>query len=198
MSSRQRIVVFLGWIAAACLALATFVLSGLYRDSRTEADLARQQHAIDQVNLRLSQNQLEAERIVFRQELQDALARSTPAADAGAMRPKIILLNPATPTPAPAAIQAVLILDSAGRQGVFQAAQMPAPPAGQVYQLWLFTAVTDQPVGAGTFLPEGPAGAVRHAFTLTPASAGVTRWLVTLAPAPEGSAAPGPAVCSGG
>jgi len=60
---------FLPWAIAAGFALGTVWFAQLYVASRSEAELLRSQAALTEISLRSSQQQLEAERIIIRQQL---------------------------------------------------------------------------------------------------------------------------------
>lgn len=62
---------FLPWSLAACLALAAAGLGSLYVSERAAATRYRQQHALADVALQSTRQQLEAERLVTRRQLQD-------------------------------------------------------------------------------------------------------------------------------
>jgi anti-sigma-K factor RskA len=66
--------VWIPWAAAACLAVTSAWLGQLYLTSRSEALLLRDQQTLAEFELKSAQHQLEAERLVARQELATATA----------------------------------------------------------------------------------------------------------------------------
>ncbi len=63
---------------------------------------------------------------------------------------------------------------------MFYASNLPAPPAGKDYQLWIIAGST--PKSEGVFPVDGKGGAV-HVLPEVPAAAGVSAFAVTLEPA---------------
>jgi hypothetical protein len=68
------------WAVAICFGFATAWLADLYVTSRAENALLRDQLSLAELELQHIQNQLEAERIVNRRELADALGKTQQAA----------------------------------------------------------------------------------------------------------------------
>jgi hypothetical protein len=82
------------------------------------------------------------------------------------------------------------VLWSRTRGVVLSGSQLPAPPAGARYQLWLLTRT--QPVDAGSFVPDGNGGVTWATDTLPDRGMTVTGAAVTLEPstgAPQRSTA---------
>ena len=70
---------FLPWAAAACLALAAAWFGQRYLSTRSEAVMLQDQKTLAELELKSTRNQLEAERIVVRQQLADLTAQSADA-----------------------------------------------------------------------------------------------------------------------
>ncbi len=63
---------FLPWATAACFALTAAWLGQLYLSSRSDAERLHQGHALAELSLKSTQQQLEAERILARRQITDA------------------------------------------------------------------------------------------------------------------------------
>ena len=71
----------LPWILAVCFGLAAIWLAKLYMSDRVENALLRDQLRLAEMESQAIHNQLEAERIVERRQLADALRKTQPAPD---------------------------------------------------------------------------------------------------------------------
>jgi hypothetical protein len=69
----------LPWILAVCFGLAAIWLAELYMSGRVENALLHDQLRLTEMESQAIRNQLEAERIVERRQLADALGQAQPA-----------------------------------------------------------------------------------------------------------------------
>lgn len=139
-SSSSAALAWLGWAAAAGLAIVALWLGQLYFTAHTENSLLRQEQALAHAALRSSQNQLEAERILNQRQLEDAAQRLSQLeqqlqADHNPDRWQTALLTP--PPGHPSSSRGVAVWISASHEGVLQVEGLPATSADEVYKLWL-------------------------------------------------------------
>jgi anti-sigma-K factor RskA len=151
----------LPWAIAACFALAAAWFGRLYVASNLEAEQLRLQFAFAEVALRSTQQQVEAERIVSREQVaQLDVANLKIAAIASLMKNS------------PEA-HAVAVWNPARQEGVFALEKMPPLAPDQRLELWVVEAKEGaKPVSAGVldvrtgelmrvrFKPTAPVGAV--------------------------------------
>ena len=130
--SRIELPPWLPWATTACLAALVACLGELWIIEKTRSQLLREEAALAEADLKGSQNQLEAERIVNARALAGLRAA---AADRDAL--EIALLLPAEGTRAPAGAFGVVAWDRAGRRALLRLKGMPAQAPGRDYQLWL-------------------------------------------------------------
>ena len=221
MSRTFRVPSFVPWAAAACVAVVAAWFTQLYSTSRTEVSLFRDQQALADLALRSTRNQLEAERIVTRQqlaELNQQNSSSTRAlADAeaqlanaraqiatlarplktggGAASFTIITLTSRLDQP-PQAL-AVAVWDQVRQEGVLKVEKLPALASDQDYQLWVVDPQYPAPVDGGVFTIDAQTGDARIRFTARQPVKTVNALAVTRERKGGVPKAEGPCVCWG-
>lgn len=195
---------WLPWAAAACLALSTAWLGQLYYASRSETSLLRDQQALADVELKSARNQIEAERIIAKQEAstgtaqlaateeklklaQDQidlankrlLAMETKAkSDANLANFKITTLASLLGN-SPQAL-AVAVWNPARQEGVLRVEKLPALAADKDYQLWVVDPQYPAPVNGGVFTVDPETGEARVNFKASKPIATVAKFAVSL------------------
>jgi hypothetical protein len=137
--SRYELPAWLPWATTACLAALVACLGELWIIERMRSRLMRDQAGLADAALKATENQLEAERIVNRSELEGL---RVPAPPRSALRVALLVPPGGAPQAQRPALGAVA-WDPSEARGQVAIAPAPEPPAGVGYELWL----------------EGPAGA---------------------------------------
>ncbi len=185
------------WAIAAGLALGTGWLAQLYFGSRSEADLFRNQAALAEISHQSSRQQLEAERIIAKQQLTTLQQQVTStAAQLAESRGQVARLTNDLKTQgdlaslkitalasmlnnSPKAI-AVAVWDPAKQEGVLKVEQLPALLPNQDYQLWVVDPQYPNPVDGGVFTVDAQTGAARMPFKARQPVGAVSAFAVTL------------------
>ena len=173
----------LPWAAAAGFALLATWFGQRYFVSRTEADLLKTEQQLADYALRSARNQLEAERIVSRRQLENATTQIA-ALDARLKR-EADLANFKITTLAsmlnnsPQAV-AVAVWNPLKQEGVLQVAKLPALAADKDYQLWVVDPQYPNPVDGGVFTVDPQTGEARMQFKAKQPVATVAAFAVTL------------------
>jgi hypothetical protein len=162
---------WLPWIIAAGFAVISAWLGQFALVTREQNALLQDRQTFADFERRTAQNQLEAERIIARHEI--AGLRS---GDPGSF--EISLLSP--PSDHSAIAFAAVAWNPATRQGVLQVTNLPAPPAGQRYRLWITDQKKPVPVDAGDVAIDAATGAARVAFHLGGPAGAVPRFTLRL------------------
>jgi hypothetical protein len=146
--------VFLPWALAAGFAALTIWLGQALLTTRKEAESQQTEARLNELALRESRNQMEAERIVLDRRLTDATKQLAGANGLANLR--ITALLPGSD--APASSLAVAVWDPLRQEGVLALEKLPAPPADQDYQLWLVDSSGQHPAKGGVFAPNADGG----------------------------------------
>jgi len=200
--------ILLPWAAAACLALAAAWSGRLYWSARSEAALLRDQQRLAGLELRSTRNQLEAERIVSRQQLAETRLQLAEVdrqlADSGRQLAdltrkirsegslaqfKIAVLASMLGN-SPQAL-AVAVWDPAKQEGVLSVSKLPAAARDRDYQLWVIDPQYPAPVSGGVFTVDAARGDARVNFRAERPVKSIAKFAVSVerkggVPAPEG------------
>jgi Anti-sigma-K factor rskA len=128
-------------LAAAGLALFAGLTVVAYLALRTEVTALREQAALAEIQAKVLQQQLEAERILSARRLADLTSELQGSRDLG--RLQLLALSP--PDGVLSASRALVVQDQDRREGALLAFALPAPGPDRSYQLWLFD--SEHPVG---------------------------------------------------
>jgi hypothetical protein len=132
--SKIEIPAWLPWGTTAILAALVACLGELWMVEKTRTDLLRDENTLAAAALKAAENQLEAERIVDRREIEELKGSS--GAEAGL---NIAVLSPSgrylTDLPAPGS--GAVVWKSQGNRATLIFAHEPGPFAQTDYQLWL-------------------------------------------------------------
>jgi hypothetical protein len=137
---------WLPWATTACLAVLLACVGEISVIEKTRGQLARDENLLLQAEIKASRNQLEAERIVTRRELENlrspratrTVLLSAQASDAS--RP----LGPGAPW-------GVVIWDPSDQHAVLCCSGLPVLGADRDYQVWIEGPAPDYPVLCGYF-----------------------------------------------
>jgi Anti-sigma-K factor rskA len=137
---------WLPWATTACLAALVACLVELWVIERTRTQLLRDQNLLSEAALKGAENQLEAERIINRREVDDLRAAPGPGA--------ALLAAPegapeAEPGNGPA--WGVVIWSPTRKHALLRFAGLPAQAAGRDYQLWMDGPGPGPPASCGLF-----------------------------------------------
>lgn len=185
-----RTPMWLGWAAAACLAVTCAWLGQLYLGSRFEAATLRDRQTLAEFQLRTARNQIEAERLIANHQITDvteqlaALDRQLKS-ESDLANLKIATLT-ALAGNTPQAL-AVAVWDPAKQQGVFTVDKLPAAASDQDYELWVIDPKKPHPVSGGVFTVSAD-GTSRVKFRTEEAVAAIAKFAVSLEK--KGGAAP--------
>ena len=185
-----RTLVWLGWAAAACLAVACAWLGQLYLGSRYETATLRDQQALAEFQLRSARNQLEAERLIADHQITSvteqlaALDRQLKA-EGDLANLKIATLT-ALAGNTPQAL-AVAVWNPTKQEGVFTVDKLPVAASDKDYELWVIDPKKPHPVSGGVFTV-GADGTSRVQFRTEEAVAAIAKFAVSLEK--KGGAAP--------
>lgn len=192
------------WAAAACLALSTGWFAQLFLTSRSENLMLRDQQTLAAYELKSAKNQLEAERLIARQETstgttqlaamseqlkfaeqQLAVANQRAAAVEARAKSEADLANFKISTLAsllgnsPQAL-AVAVWNPARQEGVLRVEKLPALAADKDYQLWLVDPQYAAPVDGGVFTVDPATGEARITFKADKPIKSVAKFAVSL------------------
>ncbi|MBI5766739.1 MAG: anti-sigma factor [Verrucomicrobia bacterium] len=180
----------LPWAAAAGFALLAGWFARLYIGARAETQLGSAQHALADLALQQVQQQLEAERILTRREIAGLTGQLTDARtqvaalderrqhEADLARLKITALTSLLKN-SPGAI-GVAVWNPEKQEGVLHVDKLPAPAAGQDYQLWVVDPQYPNPVDGGVFTVDPQTGAQRVVFKARQPVRAIDAFAVTL------------------
>lgn len=192
------------WALAASLALCAGWFAQLYLSAQSEAEILRIQVELAAVSLQATRQQLEAERILSRQQVADlerqmsaAAADLTDARTQSAERErqiarltrdhksqvdlanlKVTALAPLLHN-SPQAL-AVAVWDPARQEGLLKVEKLPALQPSQNYQLWIVDPQYPNPVDGGVFTVDPGTGEARLVFRAKQPVATVSAFAVTL------------------
>jgi anti-sigma-K factor RskA len=176
--------VLLAWAAAACFALAAAWMGELYLNSRAQTRALHDQMALADLTLRAERNQMEAERILHRQELADVQGQAAEAthriADSerqitdlsrklksqGDLAQFKITTLASMLGNTPQAL-AVAVWDPSHQQGVLSVASLPVLAQNQDYQLWVIDPDYAAPISGGVFRVEAQHGSAQVNFHIS-------------------------------
>jgi hypothetical protein len=119
---------WLPWATAACLAALVACLAELWLIERTRNQLMLDEKLLKEASLEATQNQLEAERILDRREMEQL--RAAPV-------PELAFLAPPHPAPGSKAAWGVITWDPTQKHGMLRFAGLPAAAADQRYEAWI-------------------------------------------------------------
>lgn len=144
---------WLPWATTACLAALVACLGELWMIEKTRNQMMRDESLLNEAALKAAQNQLEAERIVDRRELDEF--RSAPG-------PRVAFLAaPAAGEPktaGPGSPWGVVTWDPAATHAVARFSGLPALAPDREYQLWLGVPGPNPPVFCGAFHEDSAEG----------------------------------------
>lgn len=195
---------FLPWALAAGFVLGTAWLTQLYVAARSETELLRSRTALNEISLQSSQQQLEAERLIVRQQLAILEKQATSAearlAEARSLvaererqiaaltadfRSQVDLANLKITALAsmlnnsPKAL-AIAVWDPIRQEGVLKVEKLPALLPHQDYQIWVVDPQYPDPVDGGVFTVNPATGEARLNFTAKQRVGTVNAFAVTL------------------
>ena len=123
---------WLPWATTACLAALVACLGELWILEKARLRLMRDEILMTEASLKSAENQLEAERIVGRRELNLAQARTGEPVSFS-----VALLSPLSGPGSAGSPWGVVVFESGGRRGILKFSGLPDLGAGGDYQLWL-------------------------------------------------------------
>jgi hypothetical protein len=135
---------WLPWATTACLAALVACLGELWIIEKAKSELLREDGLLAEAALKGVENQMEAERIVNRRELDGLRAAAAPRAQLQSA----LLLPPGVDRSG--AVGAVA-WDPAGGRGLLSLSGLPAQPPERDYQLWLEGPGPGIPAECGVF-----------------------------------------------
>jgi anti-sigma-K factor RskA len=171
------------WALAAGLALGTAWFAQLYVVDRSESELLRGRAALVEISLQSAQQQLEAERIITRQQL--ATLEQQITALTNDLRTQADLANlKITPLASmlnnfPQAL-AVAVWNPNRQEGVLKVEKLPALLPSQDYQLWVVDPQYPDPVDGGVFTVSPETGQARFIFKVRQRVGTVEAFAITL------------------
>jgi hypothetical protein len=128
------------WATAACLAGLVACLGELWMIERTRNQLMLDEKLLKEATLEATQNQLEAERILDRREMEQL--RAAPV-------PELAFLAPPPSAPGPRSAWGVVTWDPAQRHGTLRFAGLPPAAADRRYEVWIEGPAPDSSVFCG-------------------------------------------------
>lgn len=137
---------WLPWATTACLAVFVACLGEIVVIEKARTQIVRDDNLMVQAELQASQNQLEAERIVSRRELEQ-LRPPIGSAKAFLTTPGA---DPSAP-PAPGSPVGVVTWDSTARHATLRISGLPALAPDHSYQVWVEGPTADAAVFCGRF-----------------------------------------------
>jgi hypothetical protein len=155
---------WLPWAATAVLAALVASLGELWMVEKTRTQILRDDNALASTELKAVENQLEAERIINRREVQELGSASVSQSDLG-----VAFLVP--PPGRPIGGSGVVVWRLAGRAGVFSFSGLRKGRPDGEYQLWLIPTDSGQPSSCGVFAPPDGPGSSRITIDLPSAVA---------------------------
>jgi hypothetical protein len=133
---------WLPWATTACLAIVVACLGEILVIEKARTQLVRDDNFLIQATLKASQNQLEAERIVHRRELQQL--RSAPGV-------RVAFLSAPHRWGTSSAPWGVATWDPTGRHAVLRCSGLPGLAADHDYQVWIEAPGATYPISCGVF-----------------------------------------------
>ncbi len=173
------IIAFLPWAAAAGFAFAAAWFAHLFLTGQAASSLLRDRTAIDEIALQSSRQQLEAERIIARQQLA-TLESQLKAANAQLDLAHLKIVALASQRPDSPRALAVAVWDEVRQEGVLQVEKLPALLPSQDYQLWVVDPQYPNPVDGGVFTVAPASGQARMTFRAKQPVAHASAFAVTL------------------
>lgn len=178
-----RFPVLIGWAVAASLAVVAGWLGVRYSTTAAENRLLHQQQALADAALRSARNELEAERIVGRRQLEAATDRIAALGQelrhqGDLAKFKIAMLTSMLGN-SPKAM-AVAVWDPKSQEGVLSVENLPALPADKDYQLWVVDPQYAIPVDGGVFQVNPSTGEARYEFKAGKPINSVAKFAVSL------------------
>jgi len=128
--SKFELPAWLPWATTACLAALVACLGELWIIEKARSELLREDGLLAEAALKGLENQMEAERIVSRRELDGLRAAAAPR---GQLQTALLLAPGANRSGAFGAVA----WDPAGGRGLLRLSGLPAQPPERDYQLWL-------------------------------------------------------------
>ncbi len=177
----SRPVLWTGWAAAACFALASAYFGANYFATRAQLSLVTQDADFARTEAQALTQRLEAERILHA-AYQAQLQKS---ADLSQLK-----LIPLASSDAPSQPLALIAWNPLSQEGLLLSENLSPLPSGQFYRVWLTTPAQNSLVTAAAFTPDASGSAralirtaepVANALALT-----LTRETSDTSPAPEG------------
>jgi anti-sigma-K factor RskA len=167
---------YLPWSLAAGFALGLLWLAQLQLASHAENELLRQQAELASLALQSSNQQLEAERIVRRQQL--AMLDQQLRAQSDLANLKITALASLLDN-SPKAL-AIAVWNPARQEGVLKVEKLPALLPHQDYQLWVVDPQYPNPVDGGVFTVNAETGEARLPIRARQSVGAINAFAVTL------------------
>lgn len=143
---------WLPWATTACLAALAACLIELWTIEKTRTQLLRDENLLAEASLKGAQNQLEAERIISRREIEELRA----APDPNSAPSVTLLLAPGMGPEDPVAQGhpwGAASWNAAGMKGTVRFLGLPALGADRDYQLWIEGSGPGYPLSCGIIRP---------------------------------------------
>jgi anti-sigma-K factor RskA len=181
---------FLPWAAAAVFAVSALWLAQLHFAQRSATDLLASQASLTEVALQSARQQVEAERLLARQQIAALEAQvaerdrrvaqltSDLKSQADLAELRITALSSLLKN-SPQAL-AVAVWSNTRQEGVLQVEKLPPLAPGQDYQLWVVDPQYANPVDGGVFAVDTQSGGARVVFRARQPVAKVNAFAVTL------------------
>jgi hypothetical protein len=147
--SKFALPAWLPWATAACLAGLVACLGELWMIERTRNQLMLDEKLLREASLEITQNQLEAERIIDRREMEQL--RAAPV-------PELAFLAPPHAAPGARSAWGVVTWDPTQRHGMLRFAGLPPAAADRRYEVWLEGPTPDSSQLCGTSMTDSADG----------------------------------------
>lgn len=147
------------WIVLASLLVVTALFTQLYLATRAENIVYAQEQQLSDIEARSLRNQLEAERILTREQITFMRGQAQPDAAATAALQVFFLTHPDYST-----IIGVVVWDKAHYEGLLVTSNLVPAPPGQTYNLWLTDAQSQVARNAGPIVLNGNDTDARFTF----------------------------------
>ena len=190
---------WLGWTAAAGFGLAAIFFAAKSFNVRGEMQALLESERVTHLEAGTFKNLLEAERILSRGQLERLLAAERLIGELReqASPDRLVIRLLTAPTGQTPSACAVAVWSPQLQEGVLVATQLPAPPAGHDYQLWLTDPQSPTPVDGGVLSVEDATGAARVGFKPARPMIAASAFCVTLERKGGSPKAEGPLVLTG-